>query len=205
MLSAQSLQHGYIDSLEAMGLTAAKEAELSLAHRTDLWEGPRLAALHKARQMQACSTSVPSSGTACHRCMHAGRRCGSSCTRRRWRQASALAGQPGSPQAAQAGASRRREQGTEAQRQWMQVRDRGWRDSSIDHPTVAGRVMYVHHCCRIWRATGPWRTWQICPFQCASQSRRACSGLQSSRSPCCALPGISRATTATGVTTKGSS
>lgn len=84
MLSAQSLQHGYIDSLEAMGLTAAKEAELSLAHRTDLWEGPRLAALHKARQMQACSTSVPSSGTACHRCMHAGRRCGSSCTRRRW-------------------------------------------------------------------------------------------------------------------------
>ena len=38
-LSSEALQFGYKESMEGMGISESKEVELSLAHRTDLWEG----------------------------------------------------------------------------------------------------------------------------------------------------------------------
>lgn len=40
VLSAEALQNGYKESFEALlGISEAKEVELSLAHRRELWEG----------------------------------------------------------------------------------------------------------------------------------------------------------------------
>ena len=50
VLSAAALQHGYKESHEAeLGISEAKEVELSLAHRRELWEGTRGAALQEVR------------------------------------------------------------------------------------------------------------------------------------------------------------
>ena len=40
-LSAATLQHGYNESFEAvLGISEAKEVDLSLVHRRELWDGP---------------------------------------------------------------------------------------------------------------------------------------------------------------------
>jgi hypothetical protein len=48
-LTAQTVQYGYKESFADAGITEAKELELSLAHRADLWSSARLQALRQVR------------------------------------------------------------------------------------------------------------------------------------------------------------
>jgi hypothetical protein len=43
------VQYGYKESFADAGITEAKELELSLAHRADLWSSARLQALRQVR------------------------------------------------------------------------------------------------------------------------------------------------------------
>ena len=45
--STDALQFGYKESMESMGISESKEVELSLAHRTDLWQGTRMRSLRQ--------------------------------------------------------------------------------------------------------------------------------------------------------------
>lgn len=47
VLSTDALQYGYKESMESMGISESKEVELSLAHRTDLWEGTCMRSLQQ--------------------------------------------------------------------------------------------------------------------------------------------------------------
>ncbi len=130
VLSEQSLQHGYKDSLEALGISEAKEVELSLAHRADLWEGPRLVALQKVRHRAAARPQHASGSFLI----------GGTCMlQAAWRQLHEVCmeqerGAPGAAGSLQQHAlvvggrlpalagSSHVQQDDEAQRQWMQVR-----------------------------------------------------------------------------------
>ena len=46
-LTAQTVQYGYKESYAEAGITEAKELELSLGHRADLWSAERLQALRQ--------------------------------------------------------------------------------------------------------------------------------------------------------------
>lgn len=51
VLNAATLQHGYKESFEAaLGINEAKEVDLSLVHRRELWEGPRGESLFQVQQ-----------------------------------------------------------------------------------------------------------------------------------------------------------
>lgn len=47
MLDSHTVQHGYRESYEEFGITDAKEVDLSLVHRREIWEGQPGVALHQ--------------------------------------------------------------------------------------------------------------------------------------------------------------
>ncbi|BDA40350.1 probable mediator of RNA polymerase II transcription subunit 12 at N-terminal half [Coccomyxa sp. Obi] len=60
MLNAATLQHGFKESFEAaLGISEAKEVDLSLVHRRELWEGPRGESLFQGvwQQLQAAQAA----------------------------------------------------------------------------------------------------------------------------------------------------
>ena len=57
-LTAQAVQYGYKESYAEAGITEAKELELSLGHRADLWSAERLQALRQVLTAPGLAPSV---------------------------------------------------------------------------------------------------------------------------------------------------